>query len=54
MLVGFMLLLLGCYGEEYCKHGGSSEPGFLFDSLTRMRCVRPMPTYSVPGLIDHF
>jgi len=33
---------------------GSSEPGFLFDSLTRMRCVRPMPTYSVPGLIDHF
>lgn len=31
-----------------------SEPEFLFDSHFTIRCVRPMPTYSVPGLIDHF
>ena len=31
-----------------------SEPEFLFDSHFTIKCVRPMPTYSVPGLIDHF
>lgn len=31
-----------------------SEPHFLFDSYIKMRCARPMPTYGVPGLIDHF
>jgi hypothetical protein len=31
-----------------------SEPDFIFDSYIRMKCVRPMPMYSVPGLIDHF
>ena len=31
-----------------------SEPHFLFDSFINLRCVRPMPVYSVPGLIDHF
>ncbi|WNK14228.1 MAG: major capsid protein [Microvirus sp.] len=31
-----------------------TEPQFLFDSLFTIKCVRPMPTYSVPGLIDHF
>ncbi|AXH77993.1 MAG: major capsid protein [Microviridae sp.] len=31
-----------------------SEPQFLFDSHFNMKCTRPMPTYSVPGLIDHF
>jgi hypothetical protein len=31
-----------------------SYPNFLFDSLFKYRCARPMPTYSVPGLIDHF
>jgi len=31
-----------------------SEPEFLFDAYFQYRCVRPMPTYSVPGLIDHF
>lgn len=31
-----------------------SEPHFLFDSYFRVNCVRPMPVYSVPGLIDHF
>lgn len=30
------------------------EPHFLFDSLFKMRCARPMPVYSVPGLMDHF
>lgn len=32
----------------------TNEPQFLFDSHFRYRCARPMPTYSVPGLIDHF
>ncbi|AXH73637.1 MAG: major capsid protein [Microviridae sp.] len=31
-----------------------SEPQFLFDSHFRIKCTRPMPTYSVPGFIDHF
>lgn len=31
-----------------------TEPQFLFDSYFRLRCARPMPMYSVPGLIDHF
>ena len=31
-----------------------SEPDFIFDSYIQYRCARPMPTYSVPGLIDHF
>jgi hypothetical protein len=31
-----------------------TEPHFLFDSFFKLRCARPMPVYSVPGLIDHF
>ena len=31
-----------------------SEPHLLYDSYIRLRCARPMPVYSVPGLIDHF
>ena len=31
-----------------------SEPQFLFDSYIKLKCARPMPVYSVPGLIDHF
>lgn len=31
-----------------------SEPHFLFDSYIDLKCARPMPVYSVPGLIDHF
>ena len=31
-----------------------SQPEFIFDSYTRLRCARPMPVYSVPGMIDHF
>lgn len=31
-----------------------SEPHFLFDGYFRLKCARPMPIYSVPGLIDHF
>lgn len=31
-----------------------SEPHFIFDSLFKMHCARPMPVYGVPGLIDHF
>lgn len=31
-----------------------SEPQFVFDSYIKLICARPMPTFSVPGLIDHF
>ncbi len=31
-----------------------SSPHILFDSYFSLRCARPMPMYSVPGLIDHF
>jgi len=31
-----------------------TEPQFLIDCYNRLRCARPMPVYSVPGLIDHF
>ena len=27
---------------------------FIFDSVFSARCVRPLPMYSVPGLLDHF
>ncbi len=32
----------------------TSEPEWLFDAWFQYKCVRPMPTYSVPGMIDHF
>ncbi|QCQ85091.1 major capsid protein [Blackfly microvirus SF02] len=31
-----------------------SEPHFLWDSFFHLKHTRPMPMYSVPGLIDHF
>lgn len=31
-----------------------SEPHFIFDSHMSLKCARPMPVYSVPGMIDHF
>lgn len=31
-----------------------TEPQFVMDCFIRNKTVRPMPTYSVPGLIDHF
>lgn len=31
-----------------------SEPQIIFDSYIELNCARPMPVYSVPGLIDHF
>lgn len=30
------------------------EPQFLLDTYFNLNCVRPMPVYSVPGLVDHF
>jgi hypothetical protein len=33
---------------------GDDYPDFLFDSFFDLKCARPMPVYSVPGLIDHF
>lgn len=32
----------------------TDEPEFLLDAWFDMKCVRPMPVYSVPGLVDHF
>ncbi|QXP08427.1 MAG: major capsid protein [Arizlama microvirus] len=32
----------------------NTEPQFFFDAYIDLKCARPMPTYSVPGLIDHF
>lgn len=32
----------------------NTEPQFFFDAFFDLKCARPMPTYSVPGLIDHF
>jgi len=32
----------------------TSEPHLIFDSFMSLQCARPMPVYSVPGLIDHF
>ena len=31
-----------------------SEPHFLWDAYFNLVCARPMPTYGVPGMIDHF
>nr|QJB20927.1 MAG: major capsid protein [Microvirus sp.] len=31
-----------------------SEPHVIFDSYFDLKCARPMPVYSQPGLIDHF
>lgn len=31
-----------------------SEPQFIMDCYFNLHCARPMPVYSVPGLIDHF
>jgi len=32
----------------------NTEPQILMDCYFKLKCARPMPTYSVPGLIDHF
>ena len=32
----------------------TDEPQFIFDSIFSAKVTRPMPMYSVPGLIDHF
>lgn len=31
-----------------------SEPHFLMDAFFDLKCVRPMPLFGTPGLIDHF
>lgn len=33
---------------------GFTGQQFIFDSFFDCRCTRPMPLYSVPGMIDHF
>lgn len=31
-----------------------SQPNFTFDGYFDLTCTRPMPIYSVPGMVDHF
>lgn len=31
-----------------------NEPQFILDAWFDLKCIRPMPVYSVPGLVDHF
>lgn len=31
-----------------------TEPNILFDAFFSYKCARPMPMYSVPGMMDHF
>lgn len=31
-----------------------SEPQMILDCFFKLSCVRPMPVYGVPGLVDHF
>ena len=31
-----------------------NEPDLILDCYFKLSCVRPMPVYSVPGLVDHF
>ena len=32
----------------------TTQPHFIYDSFIKLKCARPMPMFSVPGLIDHF
>ncbi|WNK14883.1 MAG: major capsid protein [Microvirus sp.] len=32
----------------------TNQPQFIIDMYFRLHCARPMPVYSVPGLVDHF
>ena len=32
----------------------TTEPEFYLDCWFKLKCARPMPTYSIPGMIDHF
>lgn len=32
----------------------TDEPPIILDAWFKMKCVRPMPVYSTPGLVDHF
>ena len=32
----------------------ANYPNLILDMYFKLKCARPMPTYGVPGLIDHF
>jgi len=32
----------------------NTEPHFIVDTYINLKCARPMPTFGVPGMIDHF
>lgn len=40
--------------ERVLAFENSEEPEFYLDVYNDYKCARPMPTYSVPGYIDHF
>jgi len=31
-----------------------TEPHFIVDTYLSLKCARPLPTFGVPGMIDHF
>ena len=39
---------------QRCLAVQSPAPEFIVDTYFQIKCARPMPIYSVPGLIDHF
>lgn len=32
----------------------TTQPAFVMDSFMKIKAIRPMPVYSIPGMIDHF
>lgn len=44
----------GATGPVYRALAVPTEPHILLDGWLGLKCARPMPMFSVPGLIDHF
>ena len=52
--VGKGLATAAIAGSDANVASSTSEPNFLFDGYFDYKCARPMPMYSVPGMMDHF
>ena len=40
--------------DTFAEGASANGKQFLFDAFFDIKQTRPMPMYSVPGLIDHF
>lgn len=40
--------------DRVVAFGSTVSDQFLYDSLVELNCVRPMPLFGTPGMIDHF